>query len=159
MKKILKKTPQIGKMEALLKWGAALRQRAAVWHYREVEDVKKWSSKKNQLQYVHFQERMCVLMSRKISMGISLICGSLLIFPPRISPILTINLGRRPKNLVFVKVSCHHQHILLLDLSYFSPLQIIVSILSIPRGSLKMTNWWFFPALNHYCISDLEMCG
>lgn len=89
-----------------------MRQRAAVWHYREMEDVKKRSSKKNQLQYVHFQQRMCVLMNRRISMGISLICGSLLIFTPQISPTLTINLVRRPKNLVFVKVSCHHQHIL-----------------------------------------------
>lgn len=90
-----------------------MRQRAAVWLYREMEDMKKRSSKKNQLQYVHFQQRMCVLMNRRVSMGIFLICGSLLMFPPQISPILTINLVGRPKNLVFVKVSCHHQHILL----------------------------------------------
>lgn len=90
--------------------------------------------KKKQLQYVHFQQRMYVLMNRRISIGIFLIYASLLIFPPQISPILTINLVGRPKSLVFVKVSCHHQHILLSDLSYFSPLQIIVSILSIPQG-------------------------
>jgi len=89
-----------------------MRQWAAVWHYREMKDLKKRSSKKYQLQYVQFQQRMCVLMNRSISMGISLICGSLLIFPPQISAILTINLVRSPKNLVFVKVSCHHQHIL-----------------------------------------------
>lgn len=81
-------------------------QRDAVCHYSGTEDVKK-SRKKNQLQYVHFQQRMCVLMNRRVSVGISLICGSLLIFPPQISSILTKNLVRKPKGLVFVKVSCH----------------------------------------------------